>query len=148
MFNAFLPLSKEALLEIVRENAEEANDHCVYYLWHIDCALAWIFGGAQFKAETDLWATEPKGMMPAPDFGRVLSRDRFKRIVRYWSRGLMTDRENLRGRPWAQVDRWVKGFNAARLRGVSPGSSLTPDEMMLEWKGKSGKWRVAAFVFY
>ncbi len=47
------------------------------------------------KAETDLWATDPKGMMPAPDFGRVLSRDRFKIIVRYRSRGLHTDRENL-----------------------------------------------------
>jgi hypothetical protein len=32
----------------------------------------------------------------------------------------------------------VKGFNAARLRENCPGSSLTPDEMMLEWKGKSG----------
>ncbi len=36
------------------------------------------------------------------------------------------------------MDRWVKGFNAARLREISPGSSLKPDKMMLEWKGKSG----------
>jgi hypothetical protein len=50
----------------------------------------------------------------------------------------MTDQENLRVRPWVQVDRWVKRFNAARLREVSPGSSLTLDDMMLEWKGKSG----------
>jgi hypothetical protein len=36
------------------------------------------------------------------------------------------------------VDRWVKGFNASTLREMSTGSSLTPDEMLLEWKGKSG----------
>jgi hypothetical protein len=77
-------------------------------------------------------------MMPAPDFGRVLSRDRFKKLVRYWSRGLQSERDNLKTRPWAQVDRWVKGFNTSRLREICPGSSLTPDEMMLEWKGKSG----------
>jgi hypothetical protein len=138
VFNALLPLSKEALLEVVRKNAEESNDHNNYFLWHIDCTMALIFGGAQFKAETDLWGTWPKGMMPAPDFGRVLSRDRFKKIVRYWSRGLQSERDNLKNRPWAQVDRWVKGFNASRLREICPGSSLTPDEMMLEWKGKSG----------
>ncbi len=36
------------------------------------------------------------------------------------------------------MDKWVQGFNGARLREIIPGSSLTPDEMMLEWKGKSG----------
>ncbi len=138
MFNALLPMSKDNLLKIVRENAEEENDRRHYFLWHIDCTMALIFGGAQFKAETDLWSTERKGMMPPPDFGRVLSRDRFKRIVRYWSRGLRREREKLRGQPWAQVDSWVKGFNAARLRELCVGSSLTPDVMMLEWKGKSG----------
>jgi hypothetical protein len=79
VFNALLPISKEALLELVRENAEDVNDRSTYYLWHIDCALAVLFGGAQFKAETDLWSTKRKGMMPAPDIGRVLSRDRLKK---------------------------------------------------------------------
>jgi hypothetical protein len=100
--------------------------------------MAVIFGGAQFKSETDLWSTEARGMMPPPNFGRVLSRDRFKRILRYWAHGTRDDKDKLRARPWAQVDKWVRGFNNARLREICPGSSLTPDEMMLEWKGKSG----------
>jgi len=77
-------------------------------------------------------------MMPGPDFGRQLSHDRFERIIRYWSRGLPMEREKLRLNPWAQIDPWVQGFNDARMREVKPGSCLTPDEMMLEWKGKSG----------
>ncbi len=32
----------------------------------------------------------------------------------------------------------MRGFNNARLREICPGSSLKPDEMMLEWKEKSG----------
>ncbi len=82
VFNALLPVGREELLEIVRTNAEEENDRGMYCLWHMDCVMALIFGGAQFKAETDLWATDTRGMMPAPDFGRVLSRDKFKRILR------------------------------------------------------------------
>ena len=36
------------------------------------------------------------------------------------------------------MDSWVKGFNEARLREIVAGSCVTPDEMMLEWKGKAG----------
>ena len=76
--------------------------------------------------------------MPAPDFGRQLSRDRFQRVLRYWARGIPADRDKLKLNPWAVIDPWVKGFNAARLREIKIGSCLTPDEMMFEWKGKSG----------
>jgi hypothetical protein len=107
-------------------------------MWMIDAALTIIFGGAQFKDGTDLWATNNHGLMPPPDFGKHLSRDRFKRICRYWARGLKRERDRLRDNPWAQVDSWVKGFNEARLREIVAGSCVTPDEMMLEWKGKAG----------
>ena len=42
-----------------------------------------LYGGAQYKKGTDLWATERQGMINAPDFGRVLAKDRFTRINRY-----------------------------------------------------------------
>ncbi len=32
----------------------------------------------------------------------------------------------------------MTGFNEARLREIIPGSLLSPDEMMMEWRGKSG----------
>jgi hypothetical protein len=44
----------------------------------------------------------------------------------------------LRLNPWATIDPWVDGFNEARFREILPGSLLTPDEMMMEWTGKSG----------
>ena len=138
VFNALLPVGREELLEIVRKNAEDDNDRGTYCMWHIDVVISMIFGGAQFKSETELWATETKGLMPAPDFGRLMSRHKFKRILRYWARGTQEDKDQLRTNPWAQVDKWVRGFNHARLREICPGSNLTPDEMMLEWKGKSG----------
>ncbi len=75
--------------------------------------------------------------MPAPDFGRQLSHDRFKRVLRYLARGI-PEREKLKQNPWAEVDPWVKGCNAARKREIKVGFCITPDEMMFEWKGKSG----------
>jgi hypothetical protein len=54
-----------------------------------------IFGGAQFKEGTDLWATQGVGLMPPPDFGRFLSKDRFARNLRFWARGLKEEREKL-----------------------------------------------------
>jgi hypothetical protein len=96
VFEALMPLSKEVLLKIVRENAEEVNDVHKYELWMVDATLAIVLGGAQFKEETDLWAAKTLGLMPPPDFGRHLSRDKFKRIIRYWSRGLKAERDQLR----------------------------------------------------
>ena len=138
VFLALMPLSKNTLLTLVRENAENDNANRVWSMWHIEAALAIIFGGAQFKEGTDLWATQRVGLMPPPDFGRQLSRDRFQRILRYWGRGLEEERGNLKDNPWAVIDPWIKGFNASRRREINPGTLLTPDEMMMEWRGKSG----------
>ena len=138
VFRALMPLSRTTLLNIVRENADEDGDGRPWLPWHIDATIAIVFGGAQFKEGTDLWSTKRVGMLPAPDFGRQLSRDRFQRVLRYWARGLPTERQKIKENPWAQIDPWVKGFNAAREREIKPGSCVTPDESMFEWKGKSG----------
>ncbi len=133
IFRALMPLGRDAMLNIIRDNAEDENDGRVWLGWHVDAALAIIFGGAQFKEGTDLWATGRVGLVPAPDFGRHLSRDRFNRILRYWARGLKEDRDKLKDNPWAQIDRWVlEAFNEARQREIKPGSCLTPDESMFE----------------
>ena len=108
IFRAFMPLSRATLLTIVRENADKDGDKRIWLAWHIDATLAIIFGGAQFKEGTDLWATKRVGMMPAPDFGRQLSHDRFQRVLRYWARGLPEEREKVKQNPWAQTDPWVK----------------------------------------
>jgi hypothetical protein len=75
------------LLSIVLEGADKANYKLSWSLDQILAALCIIFGGAQFKENTDLWAVTRKGMMTPPDFGLYLSRDRFKHILRYWAYG-------------------------------------------------------------
>jgi hypothetical protein len=117
VFRAVMPLSKNSLMTIVRENAEDDNDRRPWVAWRIDAACSIIFGGAQFKEGTDLWVTQRVGLMPPPDFGRQLSKDRFQRILRYWARGLREERDKLTKTPWAQIDPWVEGYNEARRRG-------------------------------
>ncbi len=134
---ALLPLSKTQLLAIVRQNVGDCKYRKNWVEWHIDAALAIIFGGAQFKEGTELWAT--RWVDAASRLRSFLSQDRFSRILRYWARGLQDERDKLRDNSWwAQIDPWVSGFNAARLREIRPGTLLTPDEMMMEWRG--GKW--------
>ncbi len=69
IFWSLMPLSPAKLLQIVRGGAEKANCTLTWNLDHINAALCIIFGGAQFKEMTDLWAVKRKGMMPLPDFG-------------------------------------------------------------------------------
>ncbi len=62
----------------------QANDK--YKDWrqeHIAGALMILIGGTQYKPGTDLWAQDAKGLLAAPDFGKILSKDRFERILRY-----------------------------------------------------------------
>ena len=71
LFDLCMPVTYDMLLEIVRERAAACCDK--YKDWnmhHIEATFKVIFGGAQFKTGTDLWATETKGLMPPPDFGR------------------------------------------------------------------------------
>jgi hypothetical protein len=69
IFLALMPVSPEKLLSIVRAGAEKANCKLNWNSDHILAALCFIFGGAQFKENTDLWALQRKGMIPSPDFG-------------------------------------------------------------------------------
>ena len=78
LFWALMSVSKTRLLKIVRQNAEDDNDGRPWVGWHVDAALSIIFGGAQFKAGTDLWATQRVGLMPPPDFGRFCRRIGFR----------------------------------------------------------------------
>jgi hypothetical protein len=110
IFWALMPLKAEDLLKIVREGADKARCRLVWDVEHINAALCVIFGGAQFKDMTDLWSIKKKGMMPPPDFGLYLSRDRFRKILRYWARGPEGTEEKLKDNPWEEVDYWVRAF--------------------------------------
>ncbi len=82
VFLQLMPLSKDKLLEIVRDGAAAAKDKRKWEIEHIETALCVIFGGAQYKAGTNLWGTQKKGMLRAPDFGLHISEDRFGKILR------------------------------------------------------------------
>ena len=97
-----------------------------------------LVGGSQYKPGTDLWAQDAKGLLAAPDFGKIMSKDRFERILRYWARGPLGVEDKLGEEPWAEVEWWVDGHNRVRTRWLRAGSLLTPDEIMMAWTGHSG----------
>jgi hypothetical protein len=138
VFLHLMPLSKETLLEIVRDGAKATGDKRPWEIEHIEAVLAVIIGGAQYKVGTNLWATKRKGMLKPPDFGLYLSKERFQRILRYWARGPDRTTEKLRENPWEEVDVWIRGFNKNRKREIVLGTDVTPDEMMFEWTENSG----------
>ena len=147
LFMALMPLKPADLLTLVREGGDRANDKNHWKLEHIMAALCIIFGGAQFKEGTDLWCLTQKGMMPPPDFGMYLSRDRFQRILRYWAFGVTGDVDMLREKPWEEVDVWVRAFNKNRKEELTFGTDLTPDEMMFAWRGKTGNGGIPHLSF-
>ena len=118
---------------------DEANDkYRSCNASHVDGFFRCLFGGAQYKVGTDLWATEDKGMIRSPDFGRVLTKDRFERVGRYLSRGPLGCEEDLGNDPWIEV-RWIlTKFNDKRRKQFRPGWALVPDETMIPWKGNAG----------
>ena len=100
IFLALLPLSPETLLQIVRDGGDRTNCKYKWNLEHILSALCIIFGAGQFKEGTDLWSVKRKGMMPGPDFGLYLSRDRFEKILRFWAYGPDGTEAKLPENPW------------------------------------------------
>jgi hypothetical protein len=138
IFLALLPLSPETLLQIVRDGGDRTNCKYKWNLEHILSALCIIFGAGQFKEGTDLWSVKRKGMMPGPDFGLYLSRDRFEKILRFWAYGPDGTEAKLPENPWEEVDYWVRAFNKNRKEELVVGTDLTPDELMIAWKGKKG----------
>ena len=147
VFLTLLPLSPEKLLEIVRDGGARCGDRYKWNIDHIYSALCILFGAGQFKEGTDLWSVRRKGMMPAPDFGLYLSRKRFEFILRYWAQGPDGTTEQLRENPWAEVDYWVRAFNKNRKEELVVGTDITPDEMMMAWKGKKGNGGIAHLSF-
>ncbi len=79
-----------------------------------------------------------EGNASPPDFGRVLSNDRFTRIMRYLARGPDGTETLKQGDPWAEIRWMVDGFNATRKAQFKCGRIVTPDEPMIQWTGASG----------
>jgi hypothetical protein len=140
LFHLLLPVTAEELLECVKFRAAEASDKYgrFWFKEHIMAYFVCLFGAAQFKPGTDLWAKTTNGTMPAPNFGQYLSHDRYQRIARYLARGPQGVENLLPNDPWAQFRWLVDGFNNVRQRELQCSGRLNPDESMFAWKGKSG----------
>ena len=97
------PVPLEEALNVVIENANKHKDRGVYNMDGLMKYLCCLYGGCQFAKGTNVWATTKKGMMPPPDFGRIMSHDKFKR----WNRYLCEGPTNARASdPWREV-RWL-----------------------------------------
>jgi hypothetical protein len=114
---------------------------------HIFSTFCILFGAGQFKEGTDLWSVSRKGMMPGPDFGLYLSRDRFEKVLRFWAYGPDGTEAKLKEKPWEEVDYWVRAFNRNRKEELVVGTDLTPDELMIAWKGKKGNGGIPHLSF-
>ena len=77
-------------------------------------------------------------MLAPPDFGRVLSYDRFQRTLRYLARGPDGTEALKESDPWAEIRWMVDGFNTTRRNAFRCGWIVTPDESMIQWTGASG----------
>jgi hypothetical protein len=86
------PVTFDKILEVIKYRAAQANDKYGrhWYKEHIVAYFVCLLGATQFKVDTDLWNKESKVMLPAPNFGKYLSLDRFKRIARYLAKGPAT----------------------------------------------------------
>ncbi len=72
------------------------------------------------------------GYFAPPDFGRVLSNDRFTRIMRYLARGPDGTETLKQGDPWAEIRWMVDGLSATRKSQFKCGWIVTPDESMAQ----------------
>jgi hypothetical protein len=134
---SLMPVSPEKLLSIVRDGALKAKDKRAWTIDDIHAALCIIFGGAQFKEFTDLWAVKKRGMLPPLTLDFIC---RTTVSTAYCGIGLTARRTDCWGEllenPWAKVTYWVTGFNKARREELEVGTDVTPDEMMFAWRGE------------
>ena len=79
----------------------------------------------------------PLSSLPSNLF-RYISKDRFDRVLRYWSRGPIGCEDTLSDNPWAEVNWVIDGHNEKRRKEFRAGSRLTPDESMVTWTGSAG----------
>ena len=131
-----LPTSHDFILDIVQCRADQTSDKRRYTAHHVRGFLVCVCGGAQYKEGTDLWATKRVGMMPAPNFGRHLDKERFTRILRCLKAGPEGFEDE--GDPWHPVRFMVGGYNKTRRRNFQWGWTAVIDETMFAWRGKGG----------
>ena len=110
-------MSLEDMLKVAQEGAKRHNDGGTYALDGLLNFFCCFYGCAQFCKGADVWATEKRGMVPPPDFGERMSKDRFKRWMRYLSEGP----ENAStSDPWREVRSLIKGCNKNRKATIKP----------------------------
>ena len=131
-----LPVTLHRMLAVVKENAQTHNDNPKCYTDDgLLCFFALLHAGCQFTAGCDAWRKKRKGMMPPPDFGRVMSHDRFDRWLRHLAEGPQEDRG--KDDPWHPIRWLVDGFNASRKRNCDAGHKIVVDETMWQWRSGS-----------
>jgi hypothetical protein len=123
----------ERTLEVVKENAQLHRDNAKCDEEGLMGWFCCLHGACQFKPGTEVWASEKKGMMPGPNFGEFMSKDKFERWMRCTSEGPKgaTDKDPL------ETIRWlVKGYNDNRKKTIKPSWLVVVDETMWAWTGQ------------
>lgn len=99
----------------------------------------------EFDDRRSLWATTATSKyIPAPMFGKMMSRNRFDDL---WRCIRFSDQPSVRSADmtaeqyrWRLVDDFVKEFNDHRASTFSPSERICVDESISRWYGKGGHW--------
>ena len=85
IFEELMPFSWGELCDHVSDVAGSFKDTNKYTEDNLRAWMGITLGAAQYRPGTDLWATKRTGLLSAPNFGRFLSKDKYRRITRYLS---------------------------------------------------------------
>ncbi len=87
-------------------------------------------------------------MLAPPDFGRVLSHDRFVRILRYLARGPDGTEHAKEVDPWAEIRWMVDGFNTTSKKSISSRLDSYPRLVhdSMDWSFWPPNWHASHVV--
>ena len=135
IFEELMPVDWAVLLKRVQARATFHGDGSKFRERDVRAWMALSIGSTQFKPGTDFWSTTPVGLIPAINWGRHLSRDRYLRITRYLSEAAPLPDGDLDRDRWRDVTWMIEAFNKSRKMHVKPGWLLCVDESMIAWTG-------------
>lgn len=90
----------------------------------------------QGRGTAALWETYSEGFLPAPNFGRYMSKSRFDLICRHLYVADVRD-INVSEDSWFLIREFVLAFNKNRTTNVSPGTYLNVDELMSAYQPRT-----------
>jgi len=105
----------------------------------------------EFSNRRSLWSKKSDfKYVPAPRFGKMMSRNRFEEIYGCIQFGPCLNDSDVSSSQlrWSRVTPFVNAINAHRRQNVTPSESICVDESMSRWYGLGGDWSEIGLPHY